>query len=397
MEEKYIKLLLEKCVNFDKSKSLLIYYDVINQKFVDRVVEYAKELGVTDIYLDEKDLYEEHEVLETLTLEEIENSLYFNDSIWDEYAEKGASFLILRAPIPNLMDDIDPKKLAKAEYIKRVTKPVYKKRQLNYEIPWCIAALPNEIWAKELFGDRDDSLYLLTDLIYKMCMVDTNDPIKSWDNHLERNKNKINELNNLKLKLLHYKNGLGTDLTLELSKDSLWCDAGKNGLVNMPSYEIFSSPNYKKTNGIVYSSRPLVYNGGLIDNFWLKFKNGKVVDYDAEKGKEILKGILESDTNARYLGECALVENNSPISNTGYVYGLTLIDENASCHLALGAGFTECIKNGEYKTEEELLNSGINMSKVHVDFMIGTADLEIIGETFDNKKIKIFENGNFKK
>ena len=397
MKEKYIKLLLEKCINLTNSESLFINYDVINQDFVNSIVEYAKNMGIKDIYLHQLNLYEEHDLLNEIKLEEIETHPYFIDSIWDEYAKKNASFLILKAPLPKIMDDINPEKLAKAEYVRRATKPIYKKRQLSYEIPWCIATLPNKIWADNLFPNKENSYELLENLIYKICMVDTNNPIESWNNYLKNNKKRIEQLNKLKIKCLNYKNSLGTDLYIELLEDSIWCDASTNGLVNMPSYEIFTSPNYKKTNGIVYSSRPLYYNGGLINEFWLKLKNGKVIDCGAETGEEILRSILNSDNNACYLGEIALVENNSPISNTELVYGLTLIDENASCHLALGDGFLECIKNSENLTEEEILNKGINMSKVHVDFMIGTPDLEITAETFNHQKVKVFENGNFKK
>ena len=163
----------------------------------------------------------------------------------------------------------------------------------------------------------------------------------------------------------------------------------------MPSYEIFASPIYNKTKGIVYSSMPLCYNGSIVDEFWLKFENGKVIDYSAKIGLEILKGIIESDSNSCYLGECALVENNSPISNLGLVFQTTLIDENASCHLALGSGFPECIKNGINMTDKELLENGINVSKTHVDFMIGTKDLNITGTTYDNKEIPIFIDGNY--
>lgn len=397
MREKYVKLLLEKCINFKLSKSLFINYDIVNQDFVDSIILFAKSIGITDIYLDKQNKYKEHDLLKKMDLEQIENNPYFNDSVWDEYAKKDASFLILKSPFPGLMDDIEPKKIAKVEYVRRSTKPLYKKRQLSNEIPWCIAAIPNEVWANKLFDNKENSYELLENEIYKVCMINTEDPIASWNNYLNNNKKKIEQLNKLKLKCIYYKNNLGTDLKIELLEDSIWNDAATNGLVNLPSYEIFTSPNYKKTNGIVYSSRPLYYNGGLIDEFWLKFKDGKVIAFDAKVGKEILKGILESDDNAAYLGEVALVENDSPISNTGLVYGLTLIDENASCHLALGGGFATAIKNGKSFTECELLNKGLNMSKIHVDFMIGTPDLEIIGETFENKKVKIFENGNFKK
>ena len=396
MEEKYIDLLLKKCINLNKSKVLFINYDIVNQDFIDKLEFRAKELGVKEIFLDENNIYKEHEILKSIELSEIEKHPYFNRSIWDDYAEKNSNFLIFRAPNPGIMDDINSEKVARAEYIKRHTSSLYRRKQFTYEIPWCIAALPNKKWADNIFENKENAYNLLENAIYEACMVNTNNPIESWNKHLENNKYMIDKLNNLKIKILHYKNKLGTDLKIELLKDAIWCDASTSGLVNMPSYEIFTSPDYRKTNGIVYSSRPLVYNNGLIDNFWIRFEDGKAVDYDAEKGYEILNGIINSDENSCYLGECALVENNSPISNTNLVYGLTLFDENASCHLALGEGFIECSNDNENLTKEELLKKGINVSKAHVDFMIGTPDLEIEAETFDGQKIKILENGNFK-
>lgn len=395
MKEKYIKLLLERCINFDKSKSLFINYNVINQDFVDEIVVYAKNIGIDDIYLDKYDLEEKRDILNSIKLEDIDNHPYFDSSIWDEYAKKDASFLILESEIPGILDDVDSKKVARCNYIERKTKPLYKKKQLEYVIPWCIAAVPNKYWAKEIFKN-DNSLDKFWKVLGKICMLDTDNPIMSWNNQIHIKKTMCDKLNNLKIKLLHYKNSLGTDLTLELPNDSCWCAASGNGIVNMPSYEVFTSPNFKKTNGIVYSSRPLSYNGALIDQFWIKFKDGKAIDCKAKIGEEILKGIINSDSNSCYLGECALVNNDSPISNTGLVFGTTLIDENASCHLALGAGFKKSLINGKDLTDKELLEKGINVTPVHVDFMIGTPDLEIEAETINKEKVKIFENGNFK-
>lgn len=398
MQEKYIDLLLKRCLNFDKSKSLFISYDKINKDFVDKVIEKAQSMGITDIKTDEEDINITHDKLSKLTLEEIEQDPYFNKELWNEYARKDASFLMLETEFPNIMSDIDPDKISKAKYVKRTTREVFRKKEITHQIPWCIAAVANEIWAKDLFGDIPNAYDKLAEVIYKMCMVDTEDPIKSWDEYLEKASKLVRKLNELEITAMNYTNSLGTDLTVEMPANSLWESAASeaNGkmLVNMPSYEIFSSPDYRKTNGIVYSSRPLVYGGGEIDEFYIKFKDGKVIDYDAKKGKEILKGIIESDSNACYLGEVALVNNDSPISNTNLVFGTTLFDENASCHLALGDGFSECIKNGLEMTKEQLLNSGINQSKNHVDFMIGTQDLEI--EATTNKgTIKIFKKGNF--
>ena len=397
-EKKYIKLLLERCLNFNKSKSLLISYDKVNKSFVDHVVEYAKTLGVNDIYLDEDDINTTKEKLENLTLDEIEQDPYFDKTIWDEYAKKDASFLMLETEFPNELEDIDPLKIAKAKYINRTTRELFRKKEASNEIPWCIAALPNEKWARSIFPNEDNAYEKLYEVILNMCMVDKEDPIKSWNEHLNKLKKLSTKLTDLKITKLHYKNSLGTDLTIELPSDVIWNSAAgsedSNMLVNMPSYEIFTSPNYLKTNGIVYSAKPLIYGGGKIDEFYIEFKDGKVVNYDAKKGKEILKQIIESDKNSCYLGEVALVNNNSPISNTNLVFGTTLFDENASCHLALGDGFPDSIKDGLTMTKEELLGKGINQSKNHVDFMIGTKDLEIKAETKEGS-ILIFENGNF--
>ena len=395
MEEKYIELLLKKCINIDNNKTLFINYDVINQPFIDKLVKYAKSNGVIDIYLDKKNLFEEHDLLKELTIQDIEKHNYFNDSIWDEYAKKKANFLVFRSLIPDVMDDIEPEKIAKASYVRQLTKPVYNEEKLKCRINWCFAVLPNKIWAKKVYGNNKNSYDILEKSIYSFCKVNTNNPIKSWNEQLDTNKYRISILNNLKLKSLHYKNSLGTDLSIELLEEGIWCDVSSNGLVNMPSYEIYTSPNYTKTDGIVYSSKPLNYNGAVVDEFWIRFKDGKAIEYGAKKGEEILKRIITSDSNSCYLGECALVENNSPISKSGLVFGITLIDENASCHIALGNGFAKCINNGINLTKEELLEKCLNLSKIHVDFMIGTPDLEIIGKTFDNQIVKIFKNGNF--
>lgn len=161
-------------------------------------------------------------------------------------------------------------------------------------------------------------------------MIDENDPIENWNKQLEKNKLVMEKLNNLKIKILHYKNSLGTDLTLELLNDSIWCDASKNGLVNLPNYEMFTTPDYRKSNGIVYSSKPLMYNGRLVDNFWMKFKDGKVIEFGTQKGGEILKNIINSDSNSCYLGECAIVENDSPVTKTGLVFDLILTRDDVS-------------------------------------------------------------------
>lgn len=229
-------------------------------------------------------------------------------------------------------------------------------------------------------------------------MADTEDTIMSWNNYLAESSKIVDKLNSKSIKEMHYKNSLGTDLHIVLPDNHIWCDANKkNIIVNMPSYEKFTSPDYTKTNGIVYSSRPLVYNGKTVDKFFIEFENGKAVNYGAQIGFDILRSIILNYEYSSYLGEAALVNYNSPISNTNKVLGNTLFDENASCHLALGSGFPNCFKNSNGLTKEELRKFGINSSKCHVDFMIGTSDLSITAKTSNNENIVIFEDGNFSK
>ncbi len=399
LEQKYINLLLKRCINFKNSNSLLISYQSENIDFINKLVKSARQYGINDIYLYDENIYQKHEILKNISIDEIENHPIFNKKVWDEYALKGASFLILESEFPGLMDDISPEKLAKARYIDRATRPIYKKLQLEFKIPWCIASLPSKTWAANLFPDLadNDAYNKLFDLICEMCMVKTVDPIESWNNFFKKQEILKEKLNSLKISRMHYQNSLGTDLQVELTPNTLWHSAGSLGkdmLVNLPSYEIFSNPNFRKTNGIVYSSKPLCYNGSFIKDFYLKFKDGKVINYGAKEGEELLKGIIESDDYSSYLGEVALVSCDSPISNTNIVYGNTTFDENASCHLALGNGFSECIMNNERFSEEELFDIGVNPSKNHIDFMIGTNDLEIEAETHKGK-ILIFKNGKY--
>ena len=395
MDDKYIKLLLERCLDFSKSKILFVSYNKLNNDFILKLKEKALDMGIEEIYLEEVDEYYKHDLLKKLSIDEIKENDYFKATIWNGYAKKDAAFLFVESEIPGLMDDIEPEKIALSSYIRRTTKPIYNQKRDNGTLSWCIAAYPNNIWAESIFGNIPDAYLKLKDVIFKMCMVDSDDPIFSWNEFLSNTDKRVQKLNQMKIKKLHYKNSLGTDLYITLPKNSLWCSAfEENRIVNMPSYEVFTSPDYLKTEGIVYAALPLMHNGVLIKDFYIRFHEGKVIDFDAKEGKDVLKGIIESDPNACFLGECALVNNNSPISNTGLIFKTTLFDENASCHLALGAGFAECLEGGLKMGEEELLKNGINQSKNHVDFMIGTSDMYIEALTDDGMKV-IFQNGNF--
>ncbi len=393
--KKYANLLINKCLSIKPNQPLLIAAPIESIDFVRVVATTALESGVKDIHFDFTDSILKHEELKYLSNNDLVNSKLFNKSIFDEYAKKDAAFLMLCSDDPDIMADIDSDRIAYAAKLSRTSRPLYNERQLKYEIPWCIASVSTLGWAKKVLPNSPTPKEDLWNLIFEMCLVNTPAPIEAWNKKIEMNKLVTEKMNALKIKKLIYKNRLGTDFEISFT-DNIWCGIGGHStknmqmIVNMPCEEIFTTPNKYTANGIVYASKPLIYNSSFINNFWFKFKNGKVVDYGAENGKEILKSILEVK-NGDYLGEVALVDINSPISKSGVLFYETLYDENASCHLALGEGFLDCIK-----TDKSLEDVGMNISETHVDFMIGTDDLEIIAETEDKKLIKIMEKGSFK-
>lgn len=396
-KRKYAELLLVKCLGMKEKKSLLIEGNEHTKEFADILKEEADKMGVDDVYISIRNQEEKHFLAKTLTMDEIKENPIFDKSIYNVYALKDAGILMLSSPIPDLMSDISNDRLVEIAKHERSTQEVYRKKQHASEVNWCIACIPNKLWASKVIGGSN-SLNKLWDLIFDICLIKERKPIKAWEKQIEENKKLCKKLNDLGLKKLTYKNSLGTDLTIKLPEKHIWCGGTSNGLiVNMPTLEIFTSPLMKGVDGIVYSSKPLIYNNITIDNFSVEFKNGKVTKVNAKKGLETLKGIIETDDYSCYLGEVALVPYNSPISNTNVVFEDTLIDENASCHLAFGSSYPECLEGADKLSGSELRKLGVNDSKAHVDFMIGTSDLEIIGIDKNDKEVKIFENGNFSK
>ena len=230
---------------------------------------------------------------------------------------------------------------------------------------------------------------------------ETENPISAWHAHIERLQQRTAFLNAQAFTELHYRNGLGTDLRIALPEGHIWMGgaehsaAGTLFAANIPTEEVYTMPMRTGVNGTVFTSKPLHYNGNLIEDFSLTFRDGKVVGYDAEQGHEHLKELLETDEGASYLGEVALVPHDSPISQSGILFYNTLFDENASCHLALGKAYPTCIKNGKNMTKDELCQHSVNHSIVHEDFMIGTADLTVIGRKRSGETVTIMEHGNF--
>ena len=306
---------------------------------------------------------------------------------------------------PDGLNGIDREKHQRATQERfKVIKPFRDAMDNKYQ--WCIAAVPGVKWAKKVFPHlrKEQAIEKLWRAILTASRVDPDgkdDPVENWKQHNENIAKLCDKLNALGIDTLEYKADNGTDLKVGLIPDALFMGGGETTLggnffnANIPSEEIFITPMRGKAEGIVYSTKPFSYRGELIENFSIRFENGKAVEVHAEKGEELLNRMINMDEGAAYLGECALVPYTSPINNTGILFYNTLFDENAACHLALGEGFANCIKDFEKYTLEECREKGINESMIHEDFMIGCKSLSIVGVCRDGSRVTIFKNGEW--
>ncbi|MBR2678378.1 MAG: aminopeptidase [Bacilli bacterium] len=402
LQEKYARVLLESCLKVEENQPLFISYNIERSDFVRIVTKIALGMGVKDIYFDGSDPYIKHEALLNLEVDELKGLTFWNKKMWDVYAEKDAAFLMLASETPGLMKDVDPEKLSAMTKYAQETRRGFDARRDKSELAWCIAAVPTTAWAEELFKESANPVEDLWNSIFDICSIKEDDPVAIWNEKISKLKIRGKKLTDYQFKTLKYKSSNGTDFSIDLPKGHIWASGneklanGKEVLVNFPTEEVFTSPDCQSANGIVYSSKPLSYQDVLIDNFNIKFENGKVVEVHAEQGEETLKQMVNVCENADRLGEVALVPFDSPISNTNRVFLETLFDENAACHIALGDSFPECIENGPTIDKEVLFNEhNLNKCDSHVDFMVGNSDMNIIGITEDGKEIPIFINGNF--
>ena len=401
LEDKYIDLVLKKCLNFAQSKSLMIHIDLREHlPFALKIKEKAEKMGIFDIAIDLCDLYEYHDYLKNTDIKDIKENDLLDRSKWDLYAKKSGALLFVNSEIPGLMSDIESEKQNIATKIREKNCTYYRSHVTKYTFPWTIIAMPNLEWAKSVFPNDPDAYQKLYLKIMEMCMIPSENPVLAWDQFILKSNQYKEKLNDLQITELHFQNQLGTNLYVRKRADATWINldkmdqSGHNMIANMPSYEIFTSPDYHYTRGIVYSSKPLVFQGVIIDQFWLRFEEGKVIDYDAKIGRDALTNLLSNYTNSCYLGEIALVESDSPIAKTNLVFCSTLFDENASCHFALGQSYHLPVNGSDQMTKEELEEVGLNSSPIHVDFMMGTDDMNIEAETRYGRKL-IFKQGRF--
>lgn len=309
--------------------------------------------------------------------------------------------IFLESDDPDGLNGISPKFFKAMQARAAVVKPYRDAVENKHQ--WCIAAVPGEAWAKKLYpklSKKQAVEQLWKDILFT-SRADGEDPVAAWEAHNRDLKARCEHLNSLGLRQLRYRSANGTDFTVGLIPQGVFhagADTTLQGVVydpNIPTEEVFTSPDRRTAEGIVYSTKPLSFQGQLIENFSVRFENGRAVEVRAEKGQEVLERVVSMDDASHYLGECALVPKDSPIHASGLLFYNTLFDENAACHLALGAGFNECVKGFETMSDAELYELGVNDSINHTDFMIGSDDLDIDGVTAEGQVVPIFRNGTW--
>lgn len=399
---KYAHLLANAGLHIQKGQEVIIQAELDQPEFVKMVVEECYRAGAKDVRVEWS-----YQPLAKVNVRHRSEKVLSTVQDWEiakleHQVETMPARLYLTSEDPDGLAGINVTKLAKASAIraKRI-KPLRDKMENRYQ--WCIAAVPGKGWARKVFpGERTSvAVEKLWEAILHTSRV-YEDPMAEWDKHNSTLADKCEKLNRMGIRELHYTASNGTDLRVGLIPDALFCAGGETTLgsniyfnPNIPSEEVFTSPMRGKAEGIVYSALPLSHQGQLIDRFWVRFEQGKAVEVGAEQGEDVLREIIGMDEGAAYLGECALVPYTSPIRESGILFYNTLFDENAACHLALGRGFSNVLRNYESYTEEQAHEMGINDSITHVDFMIGTQDLSIVATLEDGSKVAIFRDGEW--
>lgn len=399
----YARVLLKKGINLQKGQILVINASVEASPFASLLAEEAYRGGAAQVVFNWycnattrlRYQYETQDKFEAVPQWRSEFNLY--------YYRKGAAFLSLISADPYSMQDIDRKKIFAWQKAFHQAVKEYSDGMMASRTNWLVAAVPSPVWAKLLYPELPeqeglDKLWLQI-LDVSHCLG-TN-PLADWDQHLENLKQRRQWLTSQQFTALEYTSPKGTKLTVGLPEHHLWqggAESTTRGFLfnaNIPTEEVYSAPQADRVDGVVRSTKPLVYNGNLIEDFQLTFKSGRVIAVQAAKGEAVLKDLIQMDEGACRLGEVALVPYHSPISLTNQIFYETLFDENAACHLALGDSYPTCLENGPELSDEELKKAGLNDSMIHVDFMVGSPDLNITGIKKDGTRVPVFINGDW--
>ena len=398
----YARLIVKLGANVTPDRYVMISCPVTAHSFGCKVAKVAYEAGAKDVVMHYND-----EEFARIRYDMADGEVFKSVPEWkaesrNYYAREGCCNIAIISDDPDIFTGVQSERLLDNARASHKAFKEYYDIMDALGLRWTVVAVPSEPWAKKVFPNCEPSLAVekLWNAILDSARIDENAE-ENWASHDKILKERAEKLNNAKFEKLHYTNSLGTDFTVGLAKGNIWkggSDTDKFGVhnfANMPTEEIFTMPDKNVADGVVYSAMPLIYQGSPVDEFWLKFQDGKVVDFGAKTGRDTLKRLLDTDEGSKSLGEVALIPYSSPISKMNILFYETLFDENASCHLALGECYPDTIEGGEMMSEDELAAHGGNKSVNHVDFMIGTADMSIDGIYPDGKAVPVFRDGEF--
>ena len=400
----YASLIVRFGVNIQKGQEMVLRCPAEAYQFGRMLTEEAYKAGAKEVIVQWRDSVERRLWYDHAPTEVMENFPEWKAASLNDYAQSGAAFVTVVSDDPEIFKGVDDAKMRAASKASNEACKYFYKRMMASEIQWNVAAVPNEAWALKVFPELDavQAVEKLWDAIFRAVHItDDTDAVKAWEQLDETLSHRCHVLNQYAFDRLIYKNSLGTDFTVGLVQNHIWeggsefSGSGVRFFANMPTEEIFTMPDCRRAEGTLKASMPLCYDGTLIHDFSITFHEGKVTEFSAAEGQEVLQRIIETDEGAGRLGEVALVPYHSPISQMGLLFYETLFDENASCHFALGASYPTTVKDGASMNSEQLTQIGGNDSAAHVDFMVGTQDLEITGITKDGKEVAVFKNGDW--
>jgi aminopeptidase len=401
--QKYAELLVCAGGNVQPGQPVVVSSDISDAAFARMVANAAYDAGAPEVLINWSDdistrtkyLRAATEVFDTFPTWIVERLKAFDD--------RGAVYLSILSSDPDLLNGVDPDRIQRSMKVSRQATRTHADLTMSNALRWSVLAVPSPKWAAKVFPNKSeaDAIEALWGCILKAARADGENPIQDWEAHRKNFDARKKQLNDKQYKALRFTTKIGTDLTIELPKNHIWSgggDTGKDGIPffpNLPTEEIFTAPDRNQVEGVVVAAMPLSYQGSLIEDFSITFKNGRAVDFQAKANADILKAIIEMDEGSHYLGEVALVADNSPISQMNTLFYNTLYDENASSHLALGKAYPNCVQGGDNMSAAELEKAGINDSLLHVDFMFGTSDMRVVGIAQDGTETVLMENGDF--